>query len=71
MAASNGDDKIPVYDLSVREYDRYAVGREGLLASGCNTTGTLLTRDRQVWGALARPRFATELAVDAKEEKKV
>ena len=64
--AGNGDEKIPVYDLSVREYDRYAVGREGLLASGCNTSSALLNRDKQVWGTLARPLFSSGAEADPK-----
>lgn len=54
LSASN--DKIPVYDLVVHEYDRYAVGKDGLLVSSCNNSD-VLQRDRQIWGMEAHPMF--------------
>ena len=63
LMADNGEAKqvVPVYDLSVHEYDRYAIGNEGLLAASCNNTDALLSRDKQMWGAAAHPVFARDL----------
>lgn len=58
---------IPVYDLSVDEYDRYSVGKEGLLAASCNHSDDMLTRDKQVWGEAAHPKFLTRS--EGEEEK--
>lgn len=58
---------IPVYDLSVDEYDRYSVGKEGLLAASCNYSDDMLTRDKQVWGEAAHPKFLTRS--EGEEEK--
>ena len=48
---------VAVYDLSVDEYDRYAVGKDGLLVSACNNSDDLEHRDKQVWGEAAHPKF--------------
>lgn len=48
---------VAVYDLSVDEYDRYAVGKDGLLVSACNNSDDLEHRDKQVWGEAAHPNF--------------
>jgi len=60
---------VPVYDLSVDEYDRYSVGKEGLLVASCNTSDDLMTRDKQVWGKEAHPQFVSSL--DAKQNGEV
>ncbi|XP_031565105.1 neurogenic locus notch homolog protein 1-like [Actinia tenebrosa] len=57
LMSLSSSDKIPVYDLVIHEYDRYAVGKDGLLVSSCNDTD-LLTRDRQMWGDNAHPLFS-------------
>lgn len=49
-ASSKEASVIAVYDLSVHEYDRYAVGKDGLLVSSCSDVKDLENRDRQVWG---------------------
>ena len=64
--ASDTAEPIPVYDLSVEEYDRYTVGKDGLLVSSCNDTSDVLTRDKQVWGENAHPMFLSGM-----EEKTV
>ncbi|EDO44736.1 predicted protein [Nematostella vectensis] len=61
---------IPVYDLAVREYDRYAVGRGGIMASSCDSPVTLQTRDKQIWGAMARPQFSFERGMTASAEER-
>ena len=48
---------VAVYDISVNEYDRYSVGKQGLLAASCNIPSDLLARDKQVWGPSALPLF--------------
>ena len=60
---------VPVYDLSVDEYDRYSVGKDGLLVASCNDSTDLMTRDKQVWGEVAHPQFLSSL--DEKEVDKV
>ena len=60
---------VAVYDLSVDEYDRYSVGKEGFLVASCNDSDDLMTRDKQVWGEAAHPVFLSSL--DGKEAGKV
>ena len=55
-----------MYDLSVDEYDRYSVGKDGLLVASCNDSTDLMTRDKQVWGEEAHPEFLSSL-----DDKKV
>ena len=59
-SGGEGQQVVPVYDLSVEEYDRYAVGKEGLLAASCNDTDSFQKRDKQVWGEAGHPLFASE-----------
>ncbi|XP_048577423.1 neurogenic locus notch homolog protein 1 [Nematostella vectensis] len=70
LAASSDSEGIPVYDLAVREYDRYAVGRGGIMASSCDSPVTLQTRDKQIWGAMARPQFSFERGMTASAEER-
>lgn len=60
---------VAVYDLSVDEYDRYSVGRDGFLVASCNDSDDLTTRDKQVWGEEGHPVFLSSL--DEKEAGKV
>lgn len=50
LASSNGDNVTTVYDLSVYEYDRYSIGKAGLLVSSCNQLVDLKARDTAMWG---------------------
>lgn len=61
LASSDGASLVAVYDLSVHEYDRYSVGKDGLLVSACNDSIELANRDKQVWGEAAYPRFFSDL----------
>ena len=54
------DNLVAVYDLSVHEYDRYSVGKDGLLVSACNSID-LTTRDKQVWGEKEYPNHVSGL----------
>lgn len=67
--SSEGAGLVAVYDLSVDEYDRYSVGKDGLLVSSCNDSDDLMTRDKQVWGEVAHPNFLS--SSDGKEEGRV
>lgn len=49
LASSDGEDLTTVYDLSVYEYDRYSVGKDGLLVSSCNQLVDLVIRDKAMW----------------------
>lgn len=60
---------MAVYDLSIDEYDRYSVGKEGFLVASCNDSDDLVTRDKQVWGEAAHPVFLSSL--NEKETGKV
>ena len=60
---------VPVYDLSVDEYDRYSVGKEGLLAASCNHSDDMLNRDKQVWGEAAHPKFLNSIKEEGKVRK--
>ena len=55
LDSSGEDGLVAVYDLSVHEYDRYSVGKDGLLVSACNNSIDLTTRDKQVWGRTVHP----------------
>ena len=61
LASTDGASLVAVYDLSVHEYDRYSVGKDGLLVSACNDSIELANRDKQVWGEAAHPRFFSDL----------
>ena len=69
MKSSEEAGLVAVYDLSVDEYDRYSVGKEGLLVASCNDSDDLMTRDKQVWGEIGHPQFLSSL--DNKEVGKV
>ena len=62
LASSNEASLVAVYDLSVHEYDRYSVGKDGLLVSACNDSIDLVKRDKQVWGEAAHPSFVSSLS---------
>lgn len=49
-ASADENEFVAVFDLSVNEYDRYSVGKKGILTASCNSTDDLKTRDKQVWG---------------------
>lgn len=49
-ASADENELVAVFDLSVNEYDRYSVGKKGILTASCNSTDDLKTRDKQVWG---------------------
>lgn len=49
LASSEQLTLFTVYDLSIDEYDRYAVGKHGLLVSACNDLTELELRDRKIW----------------------
>jgi len=53
------DGLVAVYDLSVHEYDRYAVGKDGLLVSACSDIIDLVNRDKQVWGDEGHPNSSS------------
>lgn len=57
LDSSGENGVVAVYDLSVHEYDRYSVGKDGLLVSACNDSNDLTTRDKQVWGGVPHPTF--------------
>lgn len=61
FTASKQAGLVAVYDLSIDEYDRYSVGRDGLLVASCNNSDDLTTRDKQVWGEVAHPNFLSSL----------
>lgn len=61
LSSSGEANLVPVYDLSVHEYDRYAVGKDGLLVSACNDSVDLAARDKQVWGEAKHPSFLGDL----------
>ena len=49
LALSEEATLFTVYDLSIDEYDRYAVGKHGLLVSACDNLTELELRDRKIW----------------------
>ena len=49
LASSEQLTLFTVYDLSIDEYDRYAVGKHGLLVSACDDLTELELRDRKIW----------------------
>ena len=49
LASSEQSTLFTVYDLSIDEYDRYAVGKHGLLVSACDDLTELELRDRKIW----------------------
>lgn len=49
LSSSGEANLVAVYDLSVFEYDRYAVGKNGLLVSACTDVLDLVARDEYVW----------------------
>ena len=49
LASSEQSTLFTVYDLSIDEYDRYAVGKHGLLVSACDNLTELELRDRTIW----------------------
>ena len=61
LTSSDEANLVPVYDLSVHEYDRYVVGKDGLLVSACNNSVDLAARDKQVWGEAKYPSFPGDL----------
>lgn len=61
LASSDGEDLTTVYDLSVYEYDRYSVGKDGILVSSCNQLVDLVIRDKAMWD-LEDPIFKVRLA---------
>lgn len=58
-SADEANDLVAVYDLSVHEYDRYSVGKQGLLVSACNDSTDLAARDKQVWGEMGYPNIGS------------
>ena len=50
LPSADENELVAVFDLSVNEYDRYSVGKKGILTASCNSTDDLKTRDKQVWG---------------------
>ena len=68
-SSDEADNLVEVYDLSVHEYDRYSVGKDGLLVAACNNSNDLATRDKQVWGEKGHPR--TVKGVEKAESFKV
>lgn len=50
LPSADQDELVAVYDISVNEYDRYSVGKKGILTASCNSTDAIKTRDEQVWG---------------------
>ena len=60
-SSDEADNHVAVYDLSVHEYDRYSVGKEGLLVSACDNSIDLTTRDKQVWGEIGYPNHVSGL----------
>jgi len=71
LVSWSSNERIPVYDLVIHEYDRYAVGKDGLLVSSCNDSTVLLSRDKQVWGDIAHPMFMASKGAVVKENAKV
>lgn len=61
LASSDREDLTTVYDLSVYEYDRYSVGKDGILVSSCNQLVDLVIRDKAMWD-LEDPIFKVRLA---------
>ena len=57
LTSSGEANLVAVYDLSVFEYDRYAVGKDGLLVSACTDVLDLVARDEYVWLNLTAPSF--------------
>ena len=49
LASSEQSTLFTVYDLSIDGYDRYAVGKHGLLVSACDNLTELELRDRTIW----------------------
>ena len=60
LLASSDGDVTTVYDLSVYEYDRYSVGKDGLLVASCNQLVDLEIRDKKMWD-LNHPIFKVRL----------
>lgn len=60
LASSDREDLTTVYDLSVYEYDRYSVGKDGILVSSCNQLVDLVIRDKAMWD-LEDPIFKVRL----------